>query len=215
MLELWVSLSSSQTSVAGVHSHKGIPTACRSKGRIAGWLSVPPQPSAPMQTLGTVHHVPVKGGVTWYMRRCQCRKITSPWLPLTFNLSLKHNVNVQWRNKGDAQTLNCLIAVSYFTHLNRQHPGPAPTSVIWENNLSSRSRFCQIHYQSPVNEVQQTLSHLILAAVPDDSGDADVTITSRAATLIQWHMCLSPFSSLPPRTTSCRHPFSDSQGISL
>jgi len=32
LLELWVSLCSSQTLAAGFYSHKGIPTSCRSKG---------------------------------------------------------------------------------------------------------------------------------------------------------------------------------------
>lgn len=83
LLELWVSLCSSQTLAAGVYSHKGIPTSRRSKGSDCRLIECPTMTKGSNAVPGqrsraAFPHVPALGGVTQYMGRYQCGKITSP-----------------------------------------------------------------------------------------------------------------------------------------
>lgn len=90
-----------------------------------------------------------------------------------------------------------------------QDPFPAPASFIVRRVHHPRQLFHQIHHQSLANEAWQTHSHLMLAVVPDDSSDTDVTVPqqSRYINLVT-HMPVSifqfsPFSTAPPEITSC------------
>lgn len=107
LLELWVSLCSSQTLAAGVYSHKGIPTSCRSKGSDCRLIECPTTTKGSNAVPGQCSPCPCTGRCDSVYGEISMQKNHLPWLPLTSHPSLNCSVNVPCRHKGDAQTLNC------------------------------------------------------------------------------------------------------------
>lgn len=106
LLELWVSLCSSQTLAAGVYSHKGIPTSRRSKGSDCRLIECPTMTKGSNTVPGQRSPMSLHWEVWLSIWGDINAEKSPPRLPLTSHPSLNCSVNVPWRHKGDALTLN-------------------------------------------------------------------------------------------------------------